>query len=686
MSSLNIAKHLPNAQSYITTLGNELRASTNVVWDIEPELSDSWSIFSNSKFTGVQTLEELMIVIEELNWHLRLRTFFVAYNISVVDVGIWVILTDPESNVSALWQTIMNSNRSLAYKNLVRWYNFLSGLESFVKIKMMMEKKKEEVSGSSRSNVSGIDQAVLEELEGAVVGQVCTRFPPEPSGYLHLGHSKAALLNDHYAHKYKGKLIIRFDDTNPKKEKEEYEEAILKDLETLEIQFDRKAVSFTSNWFGVIIDRATDMVKAGLAFCDPSTADEVKDCRENLLPSPYRNASVQENLTRWEEMQRGTEEGQKYALRAKIDYASLNGTMRDPVIFRVIHNIAHNKTGDRYKVYPIYNFACPVVDSEEGVTHALRSNEYHDSEEQYYWFLNNVPGLRNRTVRIKDFGRLQFTYTLMSKRKLSIFVEKGLVDSWSDPRFPTIQGVTRRGLRVEALRRFILSVGDSKKSVNMDINKLWSLNKQFIDPIIPRYTCIRKEKMVPLILDGPELPEIVIVPRHKKNPSLGTKSITRTKVIYLEQVDAKEIKDSEELTIMNWGNVIINEIQCDENGNVLELGGKLHLEGDFKKTRLKLTWLPTTDHISVELVDYGHLLTVEQIPKGEEWTNYINHNSVTVTKAVAESSLVEGVKPGDSIQFERVGYFILDKVKEDGTYVFVQIPDGHSKNVFTPLK
>lgn len=182
--------------------------------------------------------------------------------------------------------------------------------------------------------------------------------------------------------------------------------------------------------------------------------------RSNFQPSPHREDTVEQTLAMWNEMKAGTEKGKKIALRAKIDYTSKNGTMRDPVIYRYV-DIPHNRTGNKFNVYPIYNFACPIVDSIEGVTHALRSNEYHDSEEQYYWFLANVPGLR--PVKIKDFGRVNFTYTLLSKRKLQWFVDKGIVPGWNDPRFPTIQGVTRRGLTMDALRQFIFDQGDSKK-------------------------------------------------------------------------------------------------------------------------------------------------------------------------------------------------------------------------------
>jgi len=240
-----------------------------------------------------------------------------------------------------------------------------------------------------------------------------------------LGHGKAAFLNQLYAERYGGKFILRFDDTNPRKEKEEFEEAILKDLNTMGIKPD--VTSHTSDFFQQIIDKAEELIKVGKAYCDDSTGEEMEQQRSNFAPSPHRNDTVEQTLASWEEMKKATEKGKKTALRAKIDYLSKNGTMRDPVIMRYV-DIAHNRTGTKFNVYPIYNFSCPIVDSLEGVTHALRSNEYHDSEEQYFWFLDNIPGLRQ--VKIKDFGRVNFTYTVLSKRKLQWFVDQGIVPGY----------------------------------------------------------------------------------------------------------------------------------------------------------------------------------------------------------------------------------------------------------------
>jgi len=381
-------------------------------------------------------------------------------------------------------------------------------------------------------------------------------------------------------------------------------------------------------------------------------------------------------------MKAATPKGQKTALRARIDYLSKNGTMRDPVIYRYV-DIPHNRTGKKFNVYPVYNFACPIVDSLEGVTHALRSNEYHDSEEQYFWFLANVPGLR--AVKIKDFGRVNFTYTVLSKRKLQWFVDTNLVPGWDDPRFPTIRGVCRRGLTMEALKQFIFDQGDSKKPVNLDIGRMWANNKKVIDRVIPRYAAVKRDQIVILHLDSPPTPEKVDVLRHKQNDTLGKKTIVRMNKVYLEQEDAKLLKANEEITLMDWGNVLVTAVDQDSNGVVLNVTGKVNPTGDPKKTQYKLTWVPVTDDLAtVNLIEYDTLITEKSIPKEKEFKDFVNHNSKQETLALADPN-VKALNVGDRFQLERIGYFIVDR-KDDKVIDLIMIPDGHIKNVFLSKK
>lgn len=651
------------------TLTNETYCKGIAKDSVEYGQKGFWESYAVSTLQARDT-DDFSSRLETLNWHLKMRTFISGRDVTIDDVAVWVSLT-----LSPFWLPIYGTNKRIAIKNIVRWYRYLELLESFQTSQGKFEKQ------------TNSEQAVMmEELEGAEMGKVVTRFPPEPSGYLHIGHAKACLLNSYYAKRYQGKMVLRFDDTNPKKSKEEYRINILKDMAALGVTYD--SMTYTSDYFALLIEYAEKMITAGLAFVDVSSQDEITRLRGLLEPSACRDDSLEVNFQRWEKMKQATDEGKTYCLRAKIDYKNVNGTMRDPVIYRCAPE-KHYRTGNDFNVYPTYNFACPIIDGIEGVTHALRSNEYHSSEEQYYWFLKNIPDLSFRGVRIKDFSRISFGYTVMSKRKLQWFVDEGHVDSWTDPRFPTIQGMMRRGLSMEALKRFILSQGDSKKGVNMDINMLWALNKQIIDQKIPRFTSIRSDNIVPITITGMATEtEQIEVPRHKLDESLGKKIVTRANKIYIDQEDAKAIVDGEEITLMNWGNCIINTV-TKENGVVVSCTGTLNLAGDFKNTKKKLTWLPAVESaplVNVDLVEYDTLVIEKDIPKDKEFKDFVNPKSKYVTPGFADAN-VTSLQIGDKLQFERLGYFILDAVSEDKKhYTFVQFPDGHDKNLFLSCK
>jgi len=474
---------------------------------------------------------------------------------------------------------------------------------------------------------------------------------------------------------------LRFDDTNPTKENTEFVEMITEDLKTLGIVADK--VTYTSQYFDQIIEYAEKLITEGKGYIDLTPAEQMKEDRTAMKESKYRSNSVEENLRLWKEMKAGTQEGQKCVLRAKIDMTSKNGCMRDPSLFRVVVTPPHHRTGTKYKVYPIYDFACPIVDSLEGVTHALRSNEYHDRDEQYRWVLNAL-NLAHKPV-IEDFSRLNFMFTLLSKRKLQWFVEKGVVDGWNSPAFPTVQGILRRGLTVEALREFILCQGFSKRDNLQGMEKLWSINKQIIDPIIPRFTAVKAEGRVPITLKGgPEVPEHKTVAKHKKNPALGDKIITYSKVVFIEQEDAKVIKEGEEVTLMDWGNVIVRKIHTNGEGVVTGIDADLHLEGDFKKTERKLTWLPDVpDLVPVKLVEFDYLITKEKLDEKDDFTQCVNPNITQVTEALGDPNL-RIVKKGDKFQLERRGYFIVDAPHLDfgsspQPLTLILIPDGRAK-------
>jgi len=365
------------------------------------------------------------------------------------------------------WESLRKSKKK--YPNLIRWYSSLSSEYSSLNevLGMYVGKKgpgkpvpskwKDQDSQNESKSAAGDANDKMKapnrpevDLPDAEVGKVCLRFAPEPSGYLHIGHSKAALLNKYFAEKYKGRLIVRFDDTNPAKESNEFVENLLKDIETLGIAYD--AVTYTSDYFPQLMEMAEKLIREGKAYVDDTPREQMQEERMHGIESKYRNNSVEKNLELWKEMIAASERGLMCCLRGKLDMQDPNKSLRDPVYYRC-NPIPHHRIGSKYKLYPTYDFACPFVDSVEGITHALRSSEYHDRNAQYHRIQQDM-GLRK--VHIYEFSRLNLVYTLLSKRKLLWFVQNGKVDGWDDPRFPTVQGIVRRGLKIEALIHFIL--------------------------------------------------------------------------------------------------------------------------------------------------------------------------------------------------------------------------------------
>ena len=321
------------------------------------------------------------------------------------------------------------------------------------------------------------------------MNEVVVRFPPEASGFLHIGHAKAAILNYEYAKMYNGKLIMRFDDTNPEKEKGEFEKAILEDLETLGVKYDQ--LTHSSDHFDRMLTYAHRMIVEGKAYIDNTPQEQMRQERMDCIDGECRNQTVEENVKLWGEMNNGSELGLTCCLRAKISMQNPNGCMRDPVIYRC--NLEpHVRTGTKYKLYPTYDFACPIVDVVEGVTHTLRTNEYRDRKDQFEWFCN---ALDLRIPVIHDYSRLNMINTVMSKRKLAWFVEQGLVTGWDDPRFPTVKGIIRHGLTLDGLKHFIKSQGASRSTNLMEWDKIWNSNKTVIDPIVPRYLAVDRQNV-----------------------------------------------------------------------------------------------------------------------------------------------------------------------------------------------
>ncbi|KAK6139517.1 hypothetical protein DH2020_026748 [Rehmannia glutinosa] len=446
-----------------------------------------------------------------------------AFGLSIADVAVWAGL----AGAGLRWESLRKSKK---YQNLVRWFNSISAEYDAVlgefsatylgkkgSTKAATSKSKETQASSSQSTAveNGVhatetvaNRAFEVDLPDAEVGKVKLRFAPEPSGYLHIGHSKAALLNQYFADRYNGQVIVRFDDTNPDKESSEFVDNLLKDIETLGIRY--SVVTYTSNYFPQLMEMAEKLIREGP-----------------------------------------------------------NKSLRDPVYYRC-NLTPHHRIGSKYKIYPTYDFCCPFVDAVEGITHALRSSEYHDRNDQYYRIQNDM-GFRK--VHIYEFSRLNMVYTLLSKRKLLWFVQNGKVEGWDDPRFPTVQGIVRRGLKIEALIQFIL-----EQNLNLMEDKLWAINKKIIDPVCPRHTAVIEERRVLLVLsDGPKDPFLV---------------------------------------------------------------GVLHLDGNVKKTKLKLTWLSdTSELVRLTLVDFDYLITKKKLEEDEDFVDVVNPCTKKETLALGESDM-----------------------------------------------
>ncbi|XP_011692346.1 PREDICTED: bifunctional glutamate/proline--tRNA ligase [Wasmannia auropunctata] len=636
-------------------------------------------------------LQNKLINKELLNYLdnvLMTRTWLVANRLTLADIHTFCVLYRHE------YVKLYASD----YYNITRWYKHMESLPAFNNALSMIAKNCPPSSKSKDANPQEERSAVKEtktrkqegkfiDLPGAEMGKVVVRFPPEASGYLHIGHAKAALLNQYYAEAFQGQLIMRFDDTNPAKETVEFEEAILEDLRLLQIKPDR--FTHTSDYFEIMQQYCTTLIKNGKAYVDGTPANLMKEQRDQRLKSKYRDNSVAENLALWEEMKRGTEKGQEHCVRAKIDYQSTNGCMRDPTIYRCKPE-PHPRTGTKYKVYPTYDFACPIVDAIENVTHTLRTTEYHDRDVQFYWLIEAL-GLRR--PYIWEYSRLNMTHTVLSKRKLTWFVNEGLVDGWDDPRFPTVRGILRRGMTVEGLKQFIIAQGSSRSVVFMEWDKIWAFNKKVIDPVAIRYTALDYNEMIPVhVVDAKD--EWLTVQNHPKDSSKGVKRVRVGPKILIEKEDADRLIDGQNTTFINWGNLMIQKIK-KQGGNVVGVEARLNLEDKNYKNTLKITWLaeslPTSDpnaeksnSIKCYAVYFGHIMSVPVLGKDDDFQNFVAKNTRKEIQMLGEVEL-KRVKKGEIIQLQRKGFFICDVpyasdsyLSRDQPLILFHIPDGHS--------
>jgi len=634
---------------------------------------DHWLTFTLGPLSCSSDLSKAVPYLDSV---LQPSTWLVGDKVSIADYEVFGSLAN-----NSTWLWMMGKNQ--APSSLMRWYKMMSSRPevSAAMSSLPEESKTKAVDPQSKAKEKKDESAggKFVELPGAKQGEVVVRFPPEASGFLHVGHAKAALLNNYYKESFQGKLVMRFDDTNPAKEKEEYEDVILEDLKMLQVRYDH--FSRTSDHFETILNYCEKLLKEGKAYVDDTDAETMKAERDTMTKSKNWNNSPEKNLAMWEEMKKGSDAGTKCAVRAKINMQSPNGCLRDPTIYRCKPE-PHPSTGTKYKVYPTYDFACPIVDSVEGVTHALRTTEYMDRDDQFNWFIDAL-GLRK--PHIWAYARLNLTNTVMSKRKLTWLVETGVVDGWDDPRLPTVRGIIRRGLTVEALKQFIIAQGSSRSVVFMEWDKIWAFNKKVLDPIVPRHTTVDLVYNVPVLVAGAKLNSHKSA-KHPKNPDVGEKTVWTGPRLIIDGADAEQLKEGQNATFINWGNIMIKKVN-KKDGKVVSVDAEENIDNkDFKKT-LKVTWLcddgdksPRTPTI---LIYYDHIISKAILDKDDDFKNYVNPNSKHEVEMLGDPEL-KNLKKGDIIQVQRRGYFVCDvefspynpSVGRSRPVVLISIPDG----------
>jgi len=519
---------------------------------------------------------------------------------------------------------------------------------------------------SSRNSMNFIENIIDDDLKNnRFGGRVHTRFPPEPNGYLHIGHAKSICLNFGLAEKYGGLCNLRFDDTNPSKEEEEYVRSIIEDVRWLGFDWGER-LYFASDYFEQMYEYAIELIKAGKAYVDDLSPEEIREYRGTLTEpgkeSPYRNRTVEENLDLFKRMRAGEFPDGSKVLRAKIDMSSPNLNLRDPVMYRILH-ARHHRTGDKWCIYPMYDWAHGLEDSIEGITHSICTLEFEDHRPLYDWFLEQLNVYHPRQI---EFARLNLSYTVMSKRKLLRLVQEGYVNGWDDPRMPTISGLRRRGYTPEAIRDFAERIGVSKSNSMVDIALLEHCLREDLNKRAPRRMAVLRPLKV-VIENYPEgrVEELEAI-NNPEDLSMGTRTIPFSREIYIEQEDFKEDPPRKyfRLYIIKCEKVIKDE----KTGEIIELrctydpATKSGEGQDGRKVKGTLHWVSIPHALKAEIRLYDHLFLKENpddVEEGQDFTVNINPNSLIVIQSYVEPSLADA-KPGDRFQFLRQGYFCVD--------------------------
>jgi len=537
---------------------------------------------------------------------------------------------------------------------------------------------------SSRSNF--IRDIVIADInEGKHDGRVQTRFPPEPNGYLHIGHAKAIYLDFGLAAEFGGKCNLRFDDTNPSKEETEYVESIMGDVRWLGFNWD--GLYYASDYFGHLYDWAIQLIKAGKAYVCDLTADEVREYRGTLTEpgkeSPYRNRSIEENLDLFERMKKGEFPDGSRTLRAKIDMASPNLNFRDPVMYRILH-MEHHRTGSEWCIYPMYDYAHGQSDSIERVTHSICTLEFENNRPLYNWFIEQLGIFPSQQF---EFDRLNLTYTLLSKRRLLTLVQEGHVSGWDDPRMPTLSGMRRRGYTAEAIRNFCASLSVSKTNNTVQLSALEHFLREDLNKRAPRVMAALRPLRVVIDNYPEDLVEQMEAVNNPEDESAGTRTVPFSKVLYIEQDDFREdppkgyfrLAPGREVRLRYGYLVTCTNVIKDSGGNVVELrctydpatrGGNTP---DGRKVKATIHWVSAAHAADAEVRLYDNLFAKEnpnEVEEGQGFTANLNPNSLEVLSECKVEPSLRDAGAGSRYQFERLGYFSVDPDSSPGRLVF----------------
>ena len=546
-----------------------------------------------------------------------------------------------------------------------------------------------------------IQDIIVNDLQTGKRDHVLTRFPPEPNGYIHIGHAKSICLNFGTAKKFGGFTNLRFDDTNPTKEDVEYVDSIREDVKWL--GFEWKEEFFASDYYDQIYAFAEKMIEMGKAYVEDLTRDEMQEYRGNdagkpSRPSPYRDRSVEENMKLFHEMRDGKYADGEKCLRAKVDLASPNMNMRDPVIYRIKH-CTHHRTGDKWCIYPMYDFAHPLSDWIEGITHSICTLEFEAHRPLYDWFLIEL-GLQNRPQQI-EFARLNLTYTMMSKRKLLELVQTKAVLGWNDPRMPTVCGFRRRGFTPSSIREFCSRIGVSKADSMVDVNLLYFCIREELNQTANRVMAVIDP--VKLVIDNWDAGkvEMIEVENNPNDPNAGTRKVPFSGELYIEADDFMEeppkkyfrLKPEGEVRLKGAYFVTCKSVEKDADGKVkvihcvydpLSKGGE---SPDGRKVKGTIHWVSAEHAVDAEVRLIDNLFTLEdpsQVPEGEDWHDYLNPNSMVIKQAKVEPALADA-KLEDRFQFMRQGYFCLDSEDSKPGHLVFNRTVG-LKDSFNPTK